>query len=212
MKNDKKISAEVRSDGGVRLVGYVNVTERNSRMLNDEKYGNFVECVAQGAFKKALEKANGDVLLCFNHERKIGKRGENLTLEEDNIGLRADAIVYDEEVAQAARNGELQGWSFGFFENSDEWTTLADGTPRRRLTDIDLVEVSILSVTPAYIATSVEERKQGEDPGRKLERRDGESGVKFLQIPAKDGAETLNRFSSELELLRMKGEINTLWN
>lgn len=211
MKIDK-LSTEVRSDGGVRLAGYVNVTERNSRMLNDEKYGNFIECVAQGAFKKALERANGDVLLCFNHERQIGKRGENLALEEDNIGLRADAVVYDEEVVKAARNGELRGWSFGFYENSSEWTTLADGTAHRRLTDIDLVEVSILSVTPAYIATSVEERKQGEAPERKLERRDGESSVKFLQIPAKDAGKDMNRISNEMKMLKIKGEINSLWN
>lgn len=212
MKTDRKISTEVRSDGGVRLVGYVNVTERNSRVLSDKEHGNFIECVAQGAFKKALERANKDVLLYFNHERKIGKRGENLALEEDNIGLRADAVVYDEEVAKAARNGELQGWSFGFYENSDEWTTLADGTAHRRLTDIDLVEVSILSVTPAYIATSVEERKQGEDTGRTLELRDGESSVSCLQIPAKDAGEDMSRISNEMKMLKMKGEINSLWN
>lgn len=206
------LTAEVRSDGGVRLVGYVNVTERNSRMLNDEKHGGFVECVAQGAFKKALGRASGNVLLCFNHERQIGKRGENLALKEDNIGLYADAIVYDKEVVQVARSGELKGWSFGFFKNDDEWTTLADGTLRRRLTDIDLVEVSILSVTPAYIATSVEARKQGEGPERKLERRDGESGVSFLQIPAKDSGEDLSGILDELELFRKKGEINKLWN
>ncbi len=99
-----------------------------------------------------------------------------------------------------------------FFENTAEWTTLADGTAHRRLTDIDLVEVSILSVTPAYIATSVEERKQGEDTGRTLELRDGENSVSCLQIPAKEAGEEMNRISNEIEMLRMKGEINTLWN
>lgn len=211
MKIDK-LSTEVRSDGGVRLVGYVNVTERNSRMLNDKEHGNFVECVAQGAFKKALERANKEILLCFNHERQIGKQGENLALEEDNIGLRADAVVYDNEVVKAARNGELQGWSFGFFENSDEWTTLSDGTKHRRLIDIDLVEVSILSVAPAYIATSVEERKQGEEPGKTLELRGGESSVSCLQIPAKEAGEAMDKISNEMKMLRIIGEINSLWN
>jgi HK97 family phage prohead protease len=85
----------------------------------------------------------------------------NLELYEDNIGLHAKATITDKEVIEEARANKLQGWSFGFTTNDDEWEDTEDGMQRRTLKDIELREVSILTATPAYIATSIEMR--GED-------------------------------------------------
>ena len=142
---------EIRG-GTVRLTGYVNAVARDSRPIHTAK-GSFIEQVTPGTFKKALSK-NPNVELRFNHGRKLCDQKSGLKLEEDNIGLYADVTFTDEEVAEKARRNQLRGWSFGFSVNKDHW----DEKGKRYLDDINLHEVSILDVTPAYIATSVQMR------------------------------------------------------
>lgn len=142
----------------VILDGYVNVVERESRELPSPR-GLFREIIVPKTFEKALRNAE-DVELLFNHDetRKLGSiNAGNLKLYEDNIGLRAIATVTDSEVIKKARNNELKGWSFGFVALQDSWEEGND-IQRRYVTEMDLKEVSILDVTPAYIATSVETR------------------------------------------------------
>lgn len=155
----QSLKAEIRADGKVRLSGYINVCERDSRPIPYPR-GTFIERVAQGAFSRAIERAGGNIELKFNHGNIVGKYGDNLALREDNIGLYGEAVVSDKEVVQAAKNGKLTGWSFRFYTRpgGDEWTEDADGETHRRLTDIDIDEVSILTITPAYYATSIEMR------------------------------------------------------
>ncbi|WP_342046055.1 HK97 family phage prohead protease [Bacillus sp. OTU530] len=143
----------------VLLDGYVNAVERQSRVL-PSVHGRFRETVKTKTFEKALSKAD-DVELRFNHDpsRKLTSIKEGgLQLYEDNIGLRAIATVTDEEVIQAAKEKRLTGWSFGFRDNKPTFTDGSDGIQQRYLEDIDLLEVSILDKTPAYIATSLEMR------------------------------------------------------
>lgn len=148
---------EIRAEDMAIITGYVNVVERESRLLHDSR-GSFFEVVKAGTFQRALEKAS-NVDLRFNHGRVIGGTAEGtLELREDNIGLYAKATIKDKDVIADARNGKLSGWSFGFHANTDSWETRSDGKNMRYLEDIDLSEVSILNVTPAYIATSVEMR------------------------------------------------------
>ena len=141
----------------VEIEGYVNAIERNSKTLKD-RVGEFIERICKGAFKKAL-KRNDDVHILLNHnwDRDLGstKKG-NLELEEDNIGLRAKATIYDDEVINKARNGDLVGWSFGF-EDVDVERTLEHGVPYRAVKDLNLYEVSILdrTRTPAYDGTLI---------------------------------------------------------
>lgn len=153
---------ELRSDS-VILDGYINVTLRESRVLPSPR-GKFVEEIKPRAFERALMKTDS-VDFLFNHDynHKLGstKTGE-IELREDNIGLRAIATVTDPIVMDKARKGELRGWSFGFGCLVDEWTTKADGMQKRSIEELDLYEVSVLSKTPAYIATSVEARGDDE--------------------------------------------------
>lgn len=146
----------------VLLDGYVNAVARESRILPSPR-GPFKEQIVPGTFQKALDSTD-NVDLRFNHEdnRRLGSiKDGNLQLWEDNIGLRAIATVTDEEVIQKAKDGKLTGWSFGFVDKKPNWKDGQDGIQRRFLEDIELLEVSILDKTPAYIATSVEAR--GED-------------------------------------------------
>jgi hypothetical protein len=114
------------------------------------------------AFKDSLHRRS-EVDLLFNHrsDRKLGSTSNNLTLFEDTIGLRATCVVDDPEVVQKARNGELRGWSFGFIATEQRWEGLENGMERRFVDGLDLLEVSILDCTPAYVATTLEAR--GED-------------------------------------------------
>lgn len=130
------------------------------------RIGQFIERICKGAFKKAL-KRNDDVHILLNHDwnRDLGstKQG-NLKLCEDNIGLRADAIITDPDIIEKARNNDLIGWSFGFQDRDVERSTY-DGMPYRAVKDLDLFEVSILDRTksPAYDGTLITARAEGED-------------------------------------------------
>lgn len=153
------MQVEIRSDKKSMIVrGYVNVVGRDSRVLHD-KTGPYVEQIVPGAFAKALA-ANSSVELRFNHKKILDS--DTLELREDNIGLKANAVVTDSDVIAAAERKELRGWSFGFVKLKDHWKTDEDGTRRRYLDEMELREVSVLDKTPAYIATSIETRGDDE--------------------------------------------------
>lgn len=154
---------EIRSDKkSIGVSGYVNVVGRDSRVLHD-KQGPYIEQVTPGAFAKALTVGN-PVELRWNHQKTIGSTDDKnqLELREDNIGLHADANVTDDDVIAAAEKKELRGWSFGFVKKKDHWKTDDDGTRRRFVDELELREVSILNKTPAYVATSIETREDGD--------------------------------------------------
>lgn len=146
----------IRNDH-VHIEGYVNAVERLSKPIT-ERLGTFRERVKAGTFKKALKRAE-DIRILSNHEWSKdlgGIRDGNLHLEEDAIGLRASTDIYDAEVIEDAKAGNLVGWSFGFYpiESRD---TSEDGMPIKELIDIDLKEVSLLNRKhiPAYDGTLV---------------------------------------------------------
>lgn len=146
----------IRNDH-VHIEGYVNAVERLSKPIT-ERLGTFRERVKAGTFKKALKRAE-DIRILSNHEWSKdlgGIRDGNLHLDEDAIGLRAEADIYDADVIEDAKAGNLVGWSFGFYpiESRD---TSEDGMPIKELIDIDLKEVSLLNRKhiPAYDGTLV---------------------------------------------------------
>ena len=91
---------EIRGNSSVHIEGYVNAVGRDSRILNSPTKGSFVEMIEPGTFGKALERAeNVDLLLNHNKDRKLGSTSVgNLALNEDSIGLRAEADIKDAEV------------------------------------------------------------------------------------------------------------------
>jgi len=189
----------------VLLDGYVNAVDRESRVLPSPR-GRFIEKIKPKTFERAIQKAD-DVELRFNHDknRKLGSLKEgNLQLYEDNIGLRAIATVSDEEVIQKAKNGELRGWSFGFIAKRDKWEDGQDGIQRRILEDIDLLEVSILDKTPAYIATSIEARGE-ENIITENRIEDFKAEIEVLSEKHEKRELDFSLFEKEIEILKMKG-------
>ncbi len=209
---------EIRSAGGsrpqdeIRVSGYVNAVERDSRILPAEisraASSPFVEKVAAGAFQRAIER-NPNVRMLFNHEREIGSvGGGQLKLTEDNIGLHAEAVITDSEVVAAAKRGGLRGWSFGFSGAKDRWEQYREGIQRRTLEDFTLAEVSILTKTPAYFGTSVELRGEDCDVFETRSSDDAQETVNTELSP--DHSDTVPNqgyFSKQIEILKMKGEL-----
>ena len=159
------MNVEVRADS-VHITGYVNAVERLSKPIRETLHGRvrtFLERIKAGVFRTALKRNKVLVLLNHNPERVLASTDDgNAILEEDNIGLKADITICDREVVQKAREGKLSGWSFGFIANDDELTT--EGNDEiRTVTDMELLEVSILDETksPAYYGTSIESREGG---------------------------------------------------
>ena len=156
------MEVRIRNDS-VEIEGYVNAVERKSKPLWS-RIGQFVERICKGAFKRALQR-NDNVRILLNHdpERDLGgTKDGNLELTEDSIGLHARAVIKDDEVVQKARNGDLVGWSFGFYDRDVEQKRDEDGFILRDVRDMDLEEVSILdkSHTPAYDGTLVSVRSE----------------------------------------------------
>ena len=161
-----QMEIETRDDGMTILRGYVNAVERDSRLLPKsmakEAKRSFYERIREKTFARALEKGE-NILFKFNHGRTIGDTASgSLKLEEDSIGLKAEATTDDPEVRQAAQEGKLTGWSFGFLAKKATWEN-AGRYDRRTIEEMDLKEVSILTKTPAYIGTSIEMRSYDEE-------------------------------------------------
>ena len=158
---------EVRGESVV-ISGYVNAVERWSKPLRGKLRGmmqRFIEKIKAGAFANALKRNdNVKVLLNHNSDRELANTKDGTAiLEEDNIGLRAEVTITDPEVVEKARNNKLVGWSFGFYSNCDD-VNENGSIATRTVTDMDLVEVSILDDTksPAYYGTSIETRAEGD--------------------------------------------------
>lgn len=184
---------EIRGETAL-IEGYVNAVERESRPIPSIQ-GTYTEKVAQGTFQRALNSGK-PVELRFNHEKVLGSTADGtLELREDVIGLHAKAVVTDAEVIEKAKRNELRGWSFGFRDNNPK---IEDS--KRVLTNIELREVSILTKTPAYIATSIEMRDEEEIT---LESRGVEDVAEVTEIEQREETKTnLSNYEKQLQLLK----------
>lgn len=156
---------ELRNDR-VIIDGYVNAVARDSRPIRDRTTGErFVEQIVPGAFRRALEHNEVKLLLNHDENRLLGSTQTNLTLYEDEIGLRAHAEVEDPEVIEKAREKKLRGWSFGFKEEGASEEITSSGMKRRFIEDMELLEVSIIDErkVPCYRGTSIEARAEGNE-------------------------------------------------
>ena len=172
------MKAEIRADG-LHISGYVNVPGRESRPVITPR-GKVIEVIEQRAFQRALQKVD-NVDLMVDHERKIASTKEgNLKVWEDEIGLRAEAIITDKEVIEGAKQGKLKGWSFNMMKVVDEIEERAGKLPLRRVKDFVMTEITLaLRKLPVYSATSIEVRAEEEE---EIEVRAFECEVKIKDL------------------------------
>jgi len=176
-----KMKVEIRADG-LHISGYVNVPGRESRPVITPR-GKVIEVIEQRAFQRALQKAD-NIDLMVDHERKIASTKEgNLKVWEDEIGLRAEALVTDAEVIEAAKAHKLKGWSFNMMKVVDEIEERAGKLPLRRVKDFIMTEITLaLRKLPVYSATSIEVRAEEEE---EIETRAFESEVTIKDMTEK---------------------------
>lgn len=148
---------EFRDSGsGMSFSGYAAVFDSPSQPLP------FIETIAPGAFSRSLGSRN-QIKLFVNHDTNMplaSTRSGTLKLTEDKKGLFAQAelpdTTYARDLAVMMRRGDVTSMSFGFSvpKNGDTWI---DGNTRR-LNEVRLHEVSIVTGFPAYEATSAQIR------------------------------------------------------
>ncbi len=140
-----------------RMVGYAIRYNEASHDL-----GGFTEYVAPGA-ARAATTGNADVLAFWNHDsgQVLGRTTSGtLRLTEDEQGIRAEITPpsWASNHMESVRRGDVTGMSFGFRVNEDTVTEREDGTLIRTLNDVEVMEVSPVSM-PAYPSTSIDARE-----------------------------------------------------
>lgn len=175
---------EVREadDGKLHVGGYASVFDRPYDM------GFYAETVRRGAFSKTLNE-NPQVHLLLNHSGLplASTMNGTLSLKEDGIGLRYDAVLDAEDPDSAAavrkiRSGLLQQSSFAFQPIRQSWS---DDYTQRSLTELSINkgDVSIVNFG-ASPATSVDTRGALED----FERRAVGFALELVESEERAGA------------------------
>lgn len=126
--------------------------------------GWFEETIARGAISEDVLR---DVALFYNHDlntkplarTRTGKL--NFSIENDGVHMDAEVNLErsdSKDLYLAIRDGDIDGMSFMFRIEGEEWTDLDTDYPKRRITKIGYVqEVSAVNY-PAYEGTSINAR------------------------------------------------------
>ena len=179
----RMMNLEIRSidEGRRKLVGYASTFDENYTLLRDRWGEKFYERVRPGAFTKTLRENEAFMLLNHNWNQVIGRTGANLTLSEDERGLKFEIDVPNttdgNNLLENVRLGLITGCSFGF-DITKEKTRWDDSWNFYR----DIEEVKLYEVTatprPAYGSTSIEEaRSEGDSSFSIKEMREKEQNL-----------------------------------
>jgi uncharacterized protein len=147
-----RAAVELRAVGR-RLEGYAAVFNSPAKIGDD-----FTETIRPGAFAAGLQS---DVVALVDHDpsRLLARtRSGTLRLAEDARGLRFDLDVPDtqlgRDVLTMVGRQDVGGMSFGFRATEEAWPT----RDQRELRGVELLEISIVHMHPAYAETSIAAR------------------------------------------------------
>jgi HK97 family phage prohead protease len=134
------------------IVGYAAVFEKFSADL-----GGFYETIRRGAFAGVL---SNDVRALKNHDPAylLGRlKSGTLRLNEDELGLRFEVDLPDtqtgRDTATEVERGDLDGASFAFITELDDWDWSGDKPIRTLIKIRELFDVGPVTY-PAYTDTS----------------------------------------------------------
>lgn len=148
------------NEGEAVIEGYFVVYDQETELWP----GAFEE-VAPGTFEESLKSA--DIMCLDNHDTRavLGSvASSTLELKSDNNGLWGRVIIdlEDPNAKSAYRKvetGKVRGCSFGFYTTKEERIERDDGTTKWRITEAELIEVSITAF-PAYPQTDIAARQK----------------------------------------------------
>ena len=153
----KDIECRANEDKSLTMSGYAVKFNEPSGLL----YGEFIEYIEPRAF----DGVNMDkVFMLYNHNSDYvlgNTRSGTLELTVTEVGLRFKVdlpkTAKAQEVHELVKRGDINGMSFGFTVNADNWNMQAEPVVRK-ITEIgELLEISVVPF-PAYEATEVDAR------------------------------------------------------
>ena len=143
------------SGDGMTFTGYAAKYDSPSLPLP------FVERIAPGAFTRSLKSRN-DIKMFVNHSDLhvlASTRAKTLRLEDRPDGLFVEAdlpdVTYANDLRVLIERGDVSTMSFGFSTVRDSWS---DNGAERILNEVRLHEVSVVTSTAAYPATTASVR------------------------------------------------------
>ena len=157
----KEMQVKYRDDGNGSIEGYASTFIRQP-----DSYGDVVK---KGAFTKTLaERWNGGKGIPFLWAHKMDDLKAFIgtaEAEEDEKGLRFVATFDDSEEAQKVRqlykDGRLRKFSFAYDVKEEGLVTLENGTKANELRELDLFEISAVTI-PANDDAGVVDVKSAE--------------------------------------------------
>jgi uncharacterized protein len=162
-------------NGEAYIEGYFVVYNQET-----ELWPGAYEEIAPEAFNRSLNVDKVNVIALDNHDSRavLGSIDSNtLELNSDSYGLYGRVkIDLDDPFAKSAyrkvQTGKVRGCSFGFYPITEEISEREDGSVKWRVTDADLLEVSITAF-PAYPQTEIAARRKDVESikKQKLEQR-----------------------------------------
>lgn len=193
---------EYRAEGNEDGIGHISGVPIVFEQATDVG-GWFEETIARGAISEDVLR---DVAFFYNHDLNTKPhartRTGKLKFSIENDGVHMDAEVNlnrsdSNDLYLAIRDGDIDGMSFLFRVEADEWTDLDTDYPKRRITKIGYVqEVSAVNY-PAYAGTSINARADGSLDSDKQALDDA-------RAKAADAARSLDSDNLELEKLKAK--------
>ena len=163
-----KFNARSEEDGRLILEGYFI-----KYGVETELWPGFFELIEKSAVDKALGN-KPDVRALFNHDSNLclGRTGnKTLQLKSDNIGLFGVIEINSSDPDAVGAHARVQrkdidGCSFGFWETGYEIIERNDGTILKKVTEMELIEVSPCTF-PAYPQTEIAARKKNYEEYKK---------------------------------------------
>lgn len=179
----ESIETRAAEDNSMVIEGYITKFNTKSQFL-----GWFFEQVSPQAFDKTLADGH-NIYALYNHDsdKLLGStKTGTLELNTDNIGLRFKLtlnpnVSYSRDVFELVKSKEVEGCSFGFYCNDDDWSTQSDGTDLRILLEVELIEVTITPY-PAYLDSEANTRSY-KNHKKELETKEArELKLKLLKL------------------------------
>lgn len=195
----KEMQVKYRDDGNGQIEGYASTFIRKP-----DSYGDVVK---RGAFAKTLaERWNGGKGIPFLWAHKMDDLKAFIgtaEAKEDEKGLRFVATFDDTEEAQKVRqlykDGRLRKFSFAYDIKEEGLVTLEDGMKANELRELDLYEISAVTV-PANDDAGVVDVKSGEPEAK--------SGARNSKKDADRIKQAISLYSQGIALLKeVLGEI-----
>lgn len=120
------------------------------QMTYNRELGEYVlatDTISQGAFSKTISERKSRIAFCKNHNLDNPK-AKILELKEDAKGLYFEARISDSEPELKTKIAEkiFEELSIGFTTVNVSWEKKMDGTYLRKLVEIKLYEISIVTV------------------------------------------------------------------